>query len=213
MDYEPTFVIGDMLSGEEEFIRSFAGMAEEREFPAGCSIVRQGEPIQNLYIILSGMIECSFFAENGRKKIITINNGRWFFGASSMDGNRNTMNYQCITRVIAAVMPPETVDCWDGRMLLALARIQKRKERILNRQLRARAFASVNERVLCVLRDMAHARIDVNITQQTISELVGATRVQVCKSLKLFTDEGYITSEDGVMKLTGKCLEAGYERE
>ena len=53
MDYEPTFVIGDMLSGEEEFICSFAGMAEEREFPAGCSIVRQGEPIQNLYIILN----------------------------------------------------------------------------------------------------------------------------------------------------------------
>ena len=106
MDYEPTFVIGDMLSGEEEFIRSFAGMAEERGFPAGSSIVRQGEPIQNLYTILSGMIECSFFAENGRKKIITINNGRWFFDASTMDGNRNTMNYQCITRVIAAVMPP-----------------------------------------------------------------------------------------------------------
>lgn len=214
MDYEPTFVIGDMLNGEERFAESFISMSVLREYTSGHILVRQGEQIRNLFLILNGTVECSFFSESGQKKIITLNKGRWFFGASSIDNNPYTMNYICLTQVRAAVMPPSRICDWASSMLLTLAKLQKNKERILNRQLQLRAFNSADERVLSVLCDLAHVNSVARsencnvgrITQQTLSEIVGATRVQVSKALKKYADMGLIIVDGkNNIFLTDKC--------
>jgi hypothetical protein len=59
-------------------------------------------------------------------------------------------------------------------MLLALAKLQKKKERILNRQLQMRAFCSAEDRILCVLKDSGLWVPEPgagHITHQTIAEI------------------------------------------
>lgn len=211
MEYTPTFIIGDMLAGNEQFVQSFVELSTVHEYRPGHTIVRQGEKIEKLFLVLNGTVEGSFYSENGQKKIIMLNKGRWFFGASAFDGNRNTMNYTCLTPVITAAMDPKNIDKWDSDMLLTLAKLQKQKERILNRQLKLRAFNSVDERVLCVLRDLAHTGRragEDRITHQMIAEIVGATRVQVTNCLKKYSELGMVSSDDkGNIFLTDKGLQ------
>ena len=127
MSYEPTFILGSLLPEDDPFVTGFLRMSVQREYPAGHVLVRQGEPFQNLLLILSGAVETSFFSETGRKKILTINRGICFFGASAIDGSLHTMNYACLTPTTVAVMDPERLRDWDGQMLLALAKLQKKK--------------------------------------------------------------------------------------
>ncbi len=206
--YEYTFAAGNMLAEEETFVQKFLAMSTICRYPAGHMLIRQGERIERLYVALEGTIECSCYSENGQKKIFSLNRGRWFFGASALDGNRHTMNYQCLTPVTAAVMLPEKINQWDEQMLLSLARIQKNKERMFNRQLQSRAFQSVEERVLCLLRDLEHTdeESQQRITHQTIAEIVGATRVQVTNILKKYAEQGLISvAEDHSIVLTEKA--------
>ena len=68
MRYESTYIIGDMLAGEQAFIEQILSVSPVREYDAGHILLFQGNPFRNLYLVLDGIIECSFYSEQGQKR-------------------------------------------------------------------------------------------------------------------------------------------------
>lgn len=205
MEYESTFVMGDMLEHEERFAEKYAASAEQRLFQPGHVFARQGEGSDRLYLVTGGIVECGYMSEQGRKKLITIHAGRCLIGAPEMSDDPCPVNYTALTSVRAAVVPAARMSSWDDLMLLSFAKLQKRNERFLSRQLLMRTFSSTEERILCVLRDFdevsRHMPRDFCwpaclITNKTLSEFTGATTVQVRKIMNAFLESGRATIDE-----------------
>ena len=204
MEYESAFVIGDMLDGDNELVKAILRSHPVRTYSAGYRFLVQGEPQENLYLILEGVVECSFISSRGYKKLLSIHVGRWIFGVSSIDGNPNTMTFICRTEVSAVCIPPEEVRNWTFDMLLSFAKQQKLKERFFYRQIDMRA-RSLECRIVKLFDDLKYVSHSLpkdgrlflgNISYQFISDMLGATKVQVSNTMQKLINTGLLYTDN-----------------
>jgi len=193
MEYEATFILGNMLNKEADFTDAFCKLAAIRNYPSGYCLIEQGANSNRLIVLLKGIVECNFISEHGNKKTIYIHTGNCFIGASALEGKASQTGYTCLTEVCVATMPVHEISKWNSQMLLSLARLQKQRERTLSRQLLMRTYNSTEERIMTVLEDAKMAKTSAvsniefpqdMITLQTLSDIVGATKVQVNKIIQ-----------------------------
>ncbi|MDK8450427.1 CRP-like cAMP-activated global transcriptional regulator GlxR [Corynebacterium mastitidis] len=181
---------------------------ETASFTRGSTIFNEGEPGDRLYIITSGKVKLSRHSPDGRENLLTIMGPSDMFGELSIfDPGPRTSSAVCVTEVHTATMDAAMLHQWvDEHPEIAqqLLRVLARRLRRTNASLADLIFTDVPGRVAKTLLQLANRfgtqeggalRVNHDLTQEEIAQLVGASRETVNKALATFAHRGWIRLE------------------
>ena len=181
---------------------------ETVRYPRGTTIFDEGEPGDRLYIITSGKIKLARHAPDGRENLLTVMGPSDMFGELPIfDPGPRTSSAVCVTEVQAATMNSELLKKWVGdhpEIAQQLLRVLARRLRRTNASLADLIFTDVPGRVAKTLLQLANRfgvqegsalRVNHDLTQEEIAQLVGASRETVNKALATFAHRGWIRLE------------------
>ena len=181
---------------------------EPVRFPRGTTIFEEGDPGDRLYIITSGKVKLARHATDGRENLLTIMGPSDMFGELSIfDPGPRTSSAVCVTEVEAATMDSDLLQKWiDDYPSISqqLLRVLARRLRRTNASLADLIFTDVPGRVAKTLLQLANRfgtqeggvlRVNHDLTQEEIAQLVGASRETVNKALATFAHRGWIRLE------------------
>ena len=177
-------------------------------FPRGMTIFDEGEPGDRLYIIVSGKVKLARHAPDGRENLLSVMGPSDMFGELSIfDPGPRTSSAVCVTEVTAATMDSTMLKAWiDNHPEISqqLLRVLARRLRRTNASLADLIFPDVPGRVAKTLLQLANRfgtqeggalRVNHDLTQEEIAQLVGASRETVNKALATFAHRGWIRLE------------------
>ena len=177
-------------------------------YPRGATIFDEGEPGDRLFIITSGKVKLARHASDGRENLLTVMGPSDMFGELSIfDPGPRTSSAVCVTEVHAATMSSNQLRNWVGdhpQIAQQLLRVLARRLRRTNSSLADLIFTDVPGRVAKTLLQLANRfgtqeggalRVNHDLTQEEIAQLVGASRETVNKALATFAQRGWIRLE------------------
>ena len=177
-------------------------------FPKGTTIFDEGEPGDRLYIIIEGKIKLARHAPDGRENLLSVMGPSDMFGELSIfDPGPRTSSAVCVTEVTCASMDSQMLRTWiDSHPEISqqLLRVLARRLRRTNASLADLIFTDVPGRVAKTLLQLANRfgtheggalRVNHDLTQEEIAQLVGASRETVNKALATFAHRGWIRLE------------------
>ena len=181
---------------------------ETVRYSRGTTIFEEGEPGDRLYIITSGKIKLARHAPDGRENLLTVMGPSDMFGELSIfDPGPRTSSAVCVTEVHAATMNSEMLKKWIEdypAISQQLLRVLARRLRRTNANLADLIFTDVPGRVAKTLLQLANRfgsqvngelRVNHDLTQEEIAQLVGASRETVNKALATFAHRNWIRLE------------------
>lgn len=181
---------------------------EQTKFSRGTTIFREGEPGDKLFIITDGKVKLARHAADGRENLLTVMGPSDMFGELSIfDPGPRTSSAVCVTDVAAASMDSEMLHKWIANypaISEQLLRVLARRLRRTNASLADLIFTDVPGRVAKTLLQLANRfgvaegtamRVNHDLTQEEIAQLVGASRETVNKALATFAHRGWIKIE------------------
>ena len=181
---------------------------ESVRFPRGTTIFEEGDPGDRLYIITEGKVKLARHAVDGRENLLTVMGPSDMFGELSIfDPGPRTSSAVCVTEVKAATMNSELLKQWVDNypeISQQLLRVLARRLRRTNNNLADLIFTDVPGRVAKTLLQLANRfgtqegsalRVNHDLTQEEIAQLVGASRETVNKALATFAHRGWIRLE------------------
>lgn len=193
---------------DQEAVQALLGELETVRFPRGTTIFNEGEPGDRLYIIIDGKVKLARRSADGRENLLTIMGPSDMFGELSIfDPGPRTSSAVCVTEVQAATMNSELLKKWVGdhpEIAQQLLRVLARRLRRTNANLADLIFTDVPGRVAKTLLQLANRfgvqegsalRVNHDLTQEEIAQLVGASRETVNKALATFAHRGWIRLE------------------
>ncbi|MDR7330808.1 CRP-like cAMP-activated global transcriptional regulator GlxR [Corynebacterium guangdongense] len=181
---------------------------ESVRFPRGATIFEEGDPGDRLYIITQGKVKLARHAVDGRENLLTVMGPSDMFGELSIfDPGPRTSSAVCVTEVHAATMNSDLLKKWVDQypeISQQLLRVLARRLRRTNNNLADLIFTDVPGRVAKTLLQLANRfgtqegsalRVNHDLTQEEIAQLVGASRETVNKALATFAHRGWIRLE------------------
>lgn len=193
-------------------VATLTDQLDANQFPDGHTIFAEGDPGDRLYIIISGKVKIGRCTADGRESLIAIMGPADMFGELALfDPGPRTSTVTTLTRVEAVTVDRAALGHWIrthpeiGEQLL---RVLARRLRRTNDVLCDIIFTDVPGRVAGQLLHLAQRfgvragdalRIDHDLTQAEIAQLVGSSRETVNKALSTFADRGWI-------RVTGKTI-------
>jgi CRP/FNR family transcriptional regulator, cyclic AMP receptor protein len=184
------------------------GHLQQVSFPRRHTVFVEGQPGDKLYIIVSGKVKICQSTADGRETLLAVLGPADMFGELALfDPGPRTSTVMTVTAVHAVTMDRDALRAWiiehppiAERLLQVLARRLRRTDNAL----RDLIFTDVPGRVAKQLLDLATRfgtgnedalRVDHDLTQVELAQLVGAARETVNKALGEFTDRGWIRQE------------------
>ena len=174
-------------------------------FEAEESVFSVGEAGDRLYLVLEGKVKTGFRARDGREYLSAIVGPHEMFGAVSvLDRAPRESNASAVTPVVAAPIDRDTLVRWLRRHPEAAKQflwLLSREVRYLNARLAERFTDNVPARVAAQLhllakqfgvRECGAIRLDHDLTQEEIGQLIGASREHVNVALGEFSRRGWI---------------------
>lgn len=181
---------------------------ETVRYPRGTVIFEEGEPGDRLYIITAGKVKLARHAVDGRENLLTVMGPSDMFGELSIfDPGPRTSSAVCVTEVMCATMNSEMLHKWINsypEISEQLLRVLARRLRRTNAALADLIFTDVPGRVAKTLLQLANRfgtqengalRVNHDLTQEEIAQLVGASRETVNKALATFAHRNWIRLE------------------
>ena len=174
-------------------------------FRRGEVVFTEGEPGDTLYIITAGKVKIGRKSVDGRDSLITLMGPSDMFGELAIfDPGPRTSTVTALTELKTVVMGRSVLRSWiadrpenAGQLLRVVARRLRRT----NDNLSDLIFTDVPGRVAKQLlylaqrfgsRDGSALRVDHELTQEEIAQLVGSSRETVNKALSDFAQRGWI---------------------
>jgi CRP/FNR family cyclic AMP-dependent transcriptional regulator len=182
-----------------------------RIFERGSYLFREGDPGSHLHIVVQGQVKIGRFSQGGGEVVFAIAGPGEVFGELSLfdDGGERTADAECLE-------PTECLVIAKGpllqfltarpqlllRIIASLSAYIKRKDATIGDI----TFLDIPGRVATKLVQLADAKgrptsggisIDLTISQRTLAGMVGATRENVNRALRRFSDLGYIRLDRG----------------
>lgn len=190
---------------DEPTLDTIAEKAVHRRYRKGSVIFVQGEQGERCFAIVSGAVKISAYNQDGREAVIAVLGPGDVFGELSLfdqaarsadatsieDTELLSLDTAALTEAIKA--RPE--------LGLALLRVLGRRLRLTNEALQDIAFFDVPGRVARRLADLADAHgvpqddgilIDIPLSQESLAQMVGATRESVNKALASLKRRGLV---------------------
>lgn len=177
-------------------------------FPRRHTVFTEGDPGDDLYIILDGKVKIHHRTTQGRETLIALLGPADMFGELALfDPGPRTSTVITVTEVNAVRMDRRALRAWIAahpEIAEQLLRVLARRLRRTNDTLCDLIFTDVPGRVAKQLLDLVarfgtvdtgSMRVDYELTQEELAQLVGAARETVNKALADFTQRGWIRHE------------------
>jgi len=174
----------------------------------GQSLFREGEPGDQMYVILEGKVKLGQTSPDGRESLLAILGPGEMFGELSLfDPGLRASTATALTDAVVLGLSNEQLMPWlAGRPEVAAALLQAlaRRLRRTNEAMADLVFSDVPGRVAKALMDLGEKfgtvtteglLVTHDMTQEELAQLVGASRETVNKALADFTQRGWIRLE------------------
>ena len=205
---------------EPETASAMIKQLHKAEFKAGQVIFAQGDPGDQVYIIVAGKVKISLRGPGDRENLRAIMGPRDVFGELAVfDPGPRTCTATAITDVRAVWVNRATLRAWmtqrpaiAEQLLQALTQRLQRTEGQLVELVSSDVAARVARQLLLLARRFGTRegdalRVAHELSQDEMAQLVGADRVSVNKALRDFTSRGWIMLESkGVLILDPNAL-------
>ncbi len=192
-----------------------------RVFSAKAAIIRQGDPAGELYFIIRGSVTVLLEDDKGHEIVLAYLNPGEFFGEIGLfneDANRTALvraRSECEIAQIGYKKLKALTEIYPD-LIIAMTSQLARRLRNTNRKLGDLAFMDVYGRVARTLLDlceqpdaMTHPNgMQVRVTRQELSRLVGCSREMVGKVLKDMEDQNHIAADRQEHRRAGRTTQA-----
>jgi len=188
-----------------EQLAHLARVARRRRYDRDEVIFYQGDPGDTFYVILSGQVKVSVSSPEGQEAILVMLDAGESFGELAL------LDDQPRSATIQANVPTEVIALRkdDFRRLIrqspeiaiALLQVLTKRLRDTDQLVEDAAFLNVADRLAKKLlalaeahgREMPHGiELTIQLTQQELAAMIGATRESVNKQLGAFRDRGIL---------------------
>jgi CRP-like cAMP-binding protein len=191
-----------------EDLRRLAAIGREVILPESSVLFEQGEESDGLYIVASGIIRIYLTAGDGREATISLlEEGEMIGEIALLDGLPRSAGAAALTDAKLIFIPHKLFsDLLDNSPKLSRQIMLMLCERLraANRQVEQAIFHDLRYRLLVLLRQIAviHGRIekdvaivDLEVTQGTLAQMLGASREAVNKQLRTLAKEGRVVMD------------------
>ena len=186
-------------------VAALASQLSPVEFPRGHQIFAEGDVGDQLYILVAGKVKVGRRTVDGRENLLALMGPADMFGELALfDPGPRTSTVTALTDVQAVTMDRAALRLWIRQypeIAEQLLRVLARRLRRTNDAMTAMIFTDVPGRVakqLLLLAqrfgvpDGAAVRLDHELTQEELAQLVGSSRETVNKALVDFGQRGWI---------------------
>jgi CRP-like cAMP-binding protein len=190
--------------GEPELGR-LAGIARNKTLATGEALFDQGDESDGLYFVVAGIIRIYLTADDGREATINLlEDGEVIGEIALLDGLPRSAGAAALTDSTLIFIPRDPfMDLVDSSPRLARQIILTLCERLraANAQVDQAIFHDLRHRLVMLLRQLAvlHgtverevAIVNLDLTQGTLAQMLGASREAVNKQLRALAKEGRI---------------------
>ena len=188
-----------------EAAQALAGLLVETDYGRGENVFVEGQEGDSLYIVLQGKVKIGRRAADGRENMLSVLGPSDMFGELSLfDPGPRTATATVVTDGRLASMPHAALRPWiSGHPEIGeqLLRVLARRLRRTNDALADLIFTDVPGRVAKALlqlserfgtKENAGIRVNHDLTQEELAQLVGASRETVNKALADFASRGWM---------------------
>lgn len=192
----------------EQFERLFAGAAPER-FDDGHTLFIQDDPATRIFGLVSGAVEISIYAPDGRKVVANIETpGNLIGEIGALDGGRRTATATCIgdcevqsisSSVLIERVTRDPVLSW-AMIALLCGRIRWISNEFGDQAL-MRMDARLAKRLLMLSSVLGNDGGWIEIPQTELAEFLGTTRETVNKALRRWREAGVIAIGRGRIRV------------
>lgn len=202
------------LSGASDALRSMLGsISTERTLDKGEALFEQGDDAQELYALISGSMEVSVLAQDGRKLALNVMHAGALFGEIALfdPGERTAtviaMEPCTVRRIVYSDVLREIRR--EPELAIDLISLAGQRMRWMNRQLNEQVFLPVPSRLARKVLHLAPRNGELSLSQADLAEFVGATREAVSKTLATWKKLDVIeVSRGGMRVLDRSALQA-----
>jgi len=180
----------------------------ERQVPKGTVLFGEGEPGDQMFVIVDGKVKLGQTSADGRETLLAVLGPGEMFGELSLfDPGLRTSTATALTDAAVVALSHEQLRPWlSGRPEVAAALLQAlaRRLRRTNEAMADLVFSDVPGRVAKALMELSDkfghptaegVLVTHDLTQEELAQLVGASRETVNKALADFTQRGWIRIE------------------
>jgi CRP-like cAMP-binding protein len=205
-------VLFNVLDPEE--LGRLSGIARELGLANGATLFDQGDESDGLYVIVSGIVRIYLTADDSREATINLlEDGEIIGEMALLDGLPRSAGAAALTDVKLIFIPREPfLDLLDNSRKLARQIILTLCERLraANAQVDQAIFHDLRHRLLVLLRQLAiiHGQVDADVavvdldlTQGTLAQMLGASREAVNKQLRALAKEGRLEMDGPRIRL------------
>jgi CRP-like cAMP-binding protein len=195
---------GDLNPPERGPLRSAGAWVS---FPAGASLVFQGDPSEHVLIIWTGFAKVLFRDHNGHQVLLAFRGPGDLVGEQGgVDGGRRSATVQAIEPVRGLMVDAGTFRAFLDRhphAAAVLSRVLVERLREADRQRLASASMAVGQRLAGLLLELAArfgasevagTRIGLPLSQEDLAACVGASRRAVAREIESWRDRGYVVT-------------------
>lgn len=201
--------VGFCASLPETTLAALARISARVQQRAGSIIQLEGDPAEQMYIVVQGRVKILRLGANGREQILNIiGPGSHFNTVPMFDGGLCPANAEAMTEVILLALPRAPLLALLGEHpALAqslLAELSSRLRHMVN-LVDELALHSVQGRLAALLLEQAGSEAGALLTQADMAARLGTVREMVGRSLKLFEAQGLIRLDRGTITILDRA--------
>ncbi|NGY58087.1 Crp/Fnr family transcriptional regulator [Lentzea sp. NEAU-D13] len=197
--------IFDHLSAGDREVVTDAGV--RRAFSADEVLLRQGDPTDHVFVLMSGWVRVSLSTDDGRDLLLAFRGPGDVVGdLAAVHGSDRTASVRALEEVtVAQLLREQFVDLLHTQPAISMAMIKQLAGRLVELSEERALFASldVTRRVAaCLLRLVdLHGiltdngiRLRIKLSQQDVASQVDASPRSVARAFAVLRDRGIVTS-------------------
>ena len=184
-----------------EELRALAAMVMRRSVPRGSAVMHEGDPVDSLYIVISGRLKVMMGEADGKETILSILGPGEFFGEMGLidDEPRSASVVTIEPCELLSIAKRDFKKCMaeNFEMTITVMKGLVRRLREADRKIGSLALLDVYGRVARLLLDMAEnvngeKVVTKRLPKQDIAKMIGASREMVSRVMKDLQTGGYI---------------------
>jgi len=199
----------------EDQLRMLTTMVTRKSAPRSTTIMAGGDPIDSLYIVLSGRLKVMMSDSEGKEVILTIHGPGEFFGEMGLidDEPRSATVMTIEPCELLSIAKRDFKKCLaeNFEMAMAVMRSLVKRLREADRKIGSLALLDVYGRVARLLLDMSEnvdgeKVVTKRLPKQDIAKMIGASREMVSRVMKDLQTGGYIEMRGSTIVLRDTIL-------
>ena len=195
------------------FVKKLASLGRLRAYPKNTVFITEGDSSDSVFVVLQGKVKVFVADTEGHEMILDTHGPGEYVGEMALDGNPRSASCMTLEPTTFSVVQRDPIrEEIRANPDFALDMISKviNRARLATDNVKHLALLDVYGRVARLLLNMAvemddhRLQIPEKITQQEISERVGASRDMVSRIFRDLTLGGYITVENRIITINKK---------